>query len=130
VIGIASAYGVDPRELMDANDLGSEADLENGMVLEIPGGVDSSELMGFPEQPAAASAPAPPPSTAVAGQPQALARAQEVEEPRAARTHRVRRGETLMALSRMYGVPVSDIRRENGIQGDRILVGQVLRIPE
>jgi LysM repeat protein len=53
-----------------------------------------------------------------------------VEAPRAARTHRVKRGETLMALSRMYGIPVDDIRRENGIQGDRILVGQVLRIPE
>ena len=35
-----------------------------------------------------------------------------------------------MAISRTYGVPVDAIRRENGIQGDRILVGQVLRIPE
>jgi membrane-bound lytic murein transglycosylase D len=128
VIGIASAYGVDPRELMDVNELRSEADLADGMVLKIPGGVDSSELMGFPEQPAAASAPVP--ATSAAGQPQALARAPEVEAPRAARTHRVRRGETLMALSRMYGIPVGDIRRENGIRGDRILVGQVLRIPD
>ena len=119
VIGIATAYGVDPRELMDANDLRAEADLEDGTVLKIPG-ADSSERMGFPEQPATAPATAPP----------TLARAQEVEAPRAARSHRVRRGETLMALSRTYGIPVDAIRRENGIEGDRILIGQVLRIPE
>jgi membrane-bound lytic murein transglycosylase D len=128
VVGIATAYGVDPRELMEANDLSSEADLEDGMVLRVPGGVDSSELMGFPEQPAEPSTAAPSPTSG--GPPPTLARAQEVEAPRAARTHRVKRGETLMALSRMYGIPVDDIRRENGIQGDRILVGQVLRIPE
>jgi LysM repeat protein len=98
------------------------------MVLRVPGGVDSSELMGFPEQPAEPSTAAPSPTSG--GPPPTLARAQEVEAPRAARTHRVKRGETLMALSRMYGIPVDDIRRENGIQGDRILVGQVLRIPE
>jgi membrane-bound lytic murein transglycosylase D len=128
VVGIATAYGVDPRELMEANALSSEADLEDGMVLRVPGGVDASELMGFPEQPAEPSTAAPSPTSG--GPPPTLARAQEVEAPRAARTHRVKRGETLMALSRMYGIPVDDIRRENGIQGDRILVGQVLRIPE
>jgi membrane-bound lytic murein transglycosylase D len=129
MIGISSAYGVDPRELMDANDLRSEADLADGMVLKIPTSVDSSELMGFPEQPPAASATAPSSTPAGPDQPP-LARAQEVKAPRASRTHRVRRGETLMAISRTYGVPVDAIRRENGIRGDRILVGQVLRIPQ
>ena len=73
--------------------------------------------------------PAKPAAPAATAQP-ALTRTQEVERPRPSRTHRVRRGETLMALSRTYGVTVDAIRRENGIRGDRILVGQVLRIPE
>ncbi len=130
VVGIANAYGVDPRQLMDANDLRSEESLADGMVLRIPGGADASEQMGFPEQPATAAGTAPPSAAAAGTAEPTLARAQEVEAPRASRTHRVRRGETLMAISRTYGVPVDAIRRENGIQGDRILVGQVLRIPE
>ena len=128
VIGIASAYAIDPRELMSANDLRSEADLEDGMVLRIPGGADAGGLTGFPEQPPTDTGTAAQPTSPGAAPP-TLARAQEVEAPRAPRTHRVRRGETLMALSRTYGVPVDAIRRENGIRGDRILVGQVLRIP-
>jgi len=44
--------------------------------------------------------------------------------------HRVARGETLIAISRTYGVPVSRIQAENGVRGSRILVGQELRIPD
>ena len=130
VVGIASAYGVDPRQLMDANDLRSEESLEEGMVLRIPGGAEASEMMGFPEQPATATGTAAQPAAAAGAAEPTLARAREVEAPRASRTHRVQRGETLMAISRTYGVPVDAIRRENGIRGDRILVGQVLRIPQ
>jgi membrane-bound lytic murein transglycosylase D len=126
VIGIASAYGIDPRDLMSANDLRSEGELEEGMTLRIPGGADASELAGFPDQPSETAAP---PEPSAAGSQSTLSRAREVERPQT-RTHRVQRGETLMALSRMYGVPVDAIRRENGLRGDRILVGQVLRIPE
>ena len=126
-IGIASAYGIDTREILDANDLRSEADLEEGMTLRIPGGGDASEQSGFPDQPSTPAATAPRPSASAEP---TLARAQEVDTSRASRNHRVRRGETLMALSRMYGVTVDAIRRENGIRGDRILVGQVVRIPE
>jgi len=44
-------------------------------------------------------------------------------------THRVARGETLVALSGRYGTSVSRIRAENGLGGNRIMVGQELRIP-
>jgi LysM repeat protein len=44
--------------------------------------------------------------------------------------HRVARGETLTAISRTYGVPVSRIQAENGVRGSRILAGQELRIPQ
>ena len=58
-----------------------------------------------------------------------LAPEPEVEPESANRTHRVGRGETLAGISRAYGVSIAELRRLNGIRGDRILVGQVLRIP-
>ncbi|MGH7299713.1 MAG: LysM peptidoglycan-binding domain-containing protein [Candidatus Rokuibacteriota bacterium] len=118
VTGISRAYGVDARELMDINNLRNPDELEVGMVLRIPGGAEPGEMEG-------ASTPRPSGTAAVSP----LAPEPEIEAGRAPRTHRVRRGETLMAISRAYGVSVAEIRRENGIRGDRILVGQSLRIP-
>jgi membrane-bound lytic murein transglycosylase D len=44
--------------------------------------------------------------------------------------HRVRRGETPASIARMYGVPISDLMRTNGIRNPRRLkVGAVLTIP-
>jgi membrane-bound lytic murein transglycosylase D len=48
---------------------------------------------------------------------------------RAARTHRVRRGENLTVIARRHGVTVSSLRQVNGIRHDRIIAGQTLRIP-
>ena len=119
VTGISSAYGVDARELMQVNDLRTADDLEAGMVLRIPGGAEPGELEG---------APAPARSSSTVSQP-TLAPEPEVEAAKAPRIHRVRQGETLMGISRAYGVSVDDIRRENGIRGDKITIGQTLRIP-
>jgi LysM repeat protein len=44
-------------------------------------------------------------------------------------THRVRRGENLTRIAERYGTTVTRVRSENGISGNRILVGQELRIP-
>ncbi len=43
--------------------------------------------------------------------------------------HTVRRGETLGGIGSRYGVTVGRIRAENGIRGDRLLVGQRLQVP-
>ena len=40
----------------------------------------------------------------------------------------VERGDTLWAIARRYGVTVDDLRAWNGLSGDRIEVGQVLRV--
>lgn len=45
------------------------------------------------------------------------------------RKHRISSGDTLSQLAMRYQVSVSDIRRVNGIKGDRLHVGDVLRIP-
>ncbi len=43
--------------------------------------------------------------------------------------HIVRRGQTLGAIARKYGVSVEALRAANGLRGDVIFVGQRLRIP-
>ncbi|HEA83728.1 MAG TPA: LysM peptidoglycan-binding domain-containing protein, partial [Thermodesulfobacterium geofontis] len=40
--------------------------------------------------------------------------------------YRVRRGDTLGEIARRYGTTVSQLRKWNGIRGDRIYVGQRL----
>ena len=43
--------------------------------------------------------------------------------------HTVRRGDTLSSIARKYGVTVNALRQANNISGDRINVGQKLKIP-
>lgn len=43
--------------------------------------------------------------------------------------HRIRRGETLSEIAARYRVSLAQLRRANDISGDRIMVGQVLKIP-
>ena len=45
------------------------------------------------------------------------------------RKHRIASGDTLIELATRYQVSVGDIRRVNGLKGDRLLIGDVLRIP-
>jgi membrane-bound lytic murein transglycosylase D len=120
VIGISSAYGVDSRELMRINGLNGSGDLKDGMVLRIPGGAEPGEVA------AAGPAATPPPAGSAGGS--TLASTPEVRTA-TGRVHRVRRGDTLMGIARTYGVTLADLRRENGIRGDRLLVGQTIRIP-
>lgn len=40
----------------------------------------------------------------------------------------VKRGDTLSSISKRMGVPIGDLRRLNGISGDRINAGQKLRL--
>lgn len=44
--------------------------------------------------------------------------------------HRVRRGHTLTAIARRYGVSVTSIKNANGLRSDRIYAGQRLTIPQ
>ena len=118
-VGIASAYGVDPRDLIELNGIKDPNRLTGGLVLRIPGGAEPAEI-GAVAQPHASA----PPATSATLTPEP-----EVEPEPAAQTHRVSRGETLAGISRAYGVSIAELQRVNGIRGDKILVGQVLRIP-
>jgi N-acetylmuramoyl-L-alanine amidase len=45
------------------------------------------------------------------------------------RKHKISSGETLSQIAARYQVSLTDIRRANGIKGDRLMIGDVLRIP-
>jgi membrane-bound lytic murein transglycosylase D len=79
-----------------------------------------------------ASAPAPAPAVEAAVAPQAAAVPQPSVEPVAAwsGTHRVREGETLSSIARVYGTNFSELVRVNGIRDpDHIRSGQTLAVP-
>ncbi len=50
-------------------------------------------------------------------------------ENRLARQHLIRNGDTLIGIAQRYKVSVARIRSENQLRSNRILIGQVLRIP-
>lgn len=43
-------------------------------------------------------------------------------------THEVKRGESLYSLARRYDTTVANLRQWNGLTGDRIMIGQVLKV--
>jgi N-acetylmuramoyl-L-alanine amidase len=62
----------------------------------------------------------PPQGTLLAMRPASTRRAVE---------HVIVRGDTLSGIASRYRVSLGELRRKNGIKGDRIRVGQVIRIP-
>ena len=45
-----------------------------------------------------------------------------------AMNHRVQKGDTLSALSLKYGIPVTEIRKINGLKNDTLKIGQRLQL--
>ena len=46
------------------------------------------------------------------------------------RQHTIAAGESLTLIAQRYAVSVGSLREVNGLETDRVRVGQVLRIPE
>jgi membrane-bound lytic murein transglycosylase D len=44
-------------------------------------------------------------------------------------THKVKKGETIYVIARMYGVDIKSLKKHNGLRSNKIFVGQVLKIP-
>ena len=43
--------------------------------------------------------------------------------------HRIARGETLSEIAARYSISLAQLRLANNLAGDRIMVGQILKIP-
>lgn len=71
-------------------------------------------------------------SSSTASQPQARQQSQPARRQNNSgiqATHTVKRGENLGKIARKYGVTVDAIRKANNLRGDKINVGQKLKIP-
>jgi LysM repeat protein len=44
-------------------------------------------------------------------------------------THKVKKGESIYTIAKMYGVDVQKLKKQNGLRKNKILVGQILKIP-
>ncbi len=97
---IARRYGTSVNSIVRANNLRSRNRIRAGQRLKIPS------------------------RGATAGTSTVVAQAGKAS----ARTHDVRRGDSLWKLASRYGTTVDRIKRDNGLRNDRLYVGQRLRI--
>ncbi|MCX6120677.1 MAG: LysM peptidoglycan-binding domain-containing protein [Ignavibacteriales bacterium] len=44
-------------------------------------------------------------------------------------THKVKKGESIYTIAKMYGVDIQTLKKQNGLRKNKILVGQILKIP-
>jgi len=99
---VARRYGLSTAALAKANGLRTTSKLKIGQTLKIPGGTSA-----------------------------AVATKKKPSKPVAARSHTVRKGETLSAIARKSGVSVKQLAAANGISpSSNIRTGQKLKIPQ
>lgn len=136
--GIASAYQVDLEEMKSLNDVRSDSELEDGMVLTLPEGAVGAIRDPAPEGEATRLAEGEETDVAggsgsavsAGGNGPTVDRGRAAERPLGAEpVYRVRRGDTLTSIARRYGVTVEALMSRNGLDSDDIRTGQTLTIP-
>ena len=121
---ISRAHGLTVEELQELNDLEGTA-IEVGQRLRLTDRVP----MPVPEPVEVPVAPATPgPEAAPATPPPAASGPGASGGAASGAVHTVAPGETLFRIALRYDTTVDELRRLNGIQGDRIEVGQRLRV--
>jgi membrane-bound lytic murein transglycosylase D len=109
---IAEKYGMSTKKLMAINKIKNPRRVRAGTKLKVSGSASASKIQS--------------------SEPTVTASSETAETPkvsRKARTHRVRRGETLGAIARKYGVSTKQLMAWNGISNPRkVKAGQKLII--
>jgi LysM repeat protein len=100
---VAKHYGVTRKAIQDANPGVDPTRLQIGKTLQIPAAAPSSTI---------ASAPGGTKPDVAPGQ-----------------TYKVKSGDNLLKIAKVYGVSTKAIRAANNMRTDRIRVGQTLKIP-
>jgi membrane-bound lytic murein transglycosylase D len=128
LLSIARKLKVSRADLAEANYLKTNAKLQTGQQLIIPR-APALLLAARTDNPA--PAPTAPASDVVAANrvvtPAAEPEQEEQEEP-VRLVHRVKRGETLFSIARLYRTTVESLKQWNRIRGSVIQVGQRLTI--
>lgn len=123
LLSIAKALKVSRADLAEANYLSARAKLQAGQRLVIPR-APALLLATRPDNPPppAAEAPAGPDVVAVSASPAELA------PPPPTVTYRVKRGDTLSSIARLYRTSVASLKSWNRLRSNSIQVGQRLTI--
>jgi membrane-bound lytic murein transglycosylase D len=124
--GVAAKYGVTMAAIQRANGLRGTS-LRKGQALIIPGNGSESEA---PVSAVAASAITLSPAAVTPSHASASAATASADKARlTASRHTVRSGETLSGLARRYGVTMASLKASNSLKGNRLRIGQSLRVP-
>lgn len=128
---IAARHNTTPERIARLNRLSSTS-VQAGQVLLVPRNDAPSELSTADTSSqtvvVAAQNPVPVQDPESVSMPSKKSAPRVVSAP-SVRKHKVRAGETLSSISQRYGRSVSDVKRANNIKGNRIVAGQLLRIP-
>lgn len=122
--GLSRRYNVSVAELMQINSM-TNTNLQVGQRLYLPQGTPGGVASGSRYAPQ----PYTPPTQTASIQPPPAPPPADVDG-RYTGVYTMRPGNSLYAVSRMYGVPVGELQRANGITDARgIKAGTVLRVP-
>lgn len=105
--GIAAAFGVSVQSIILENNLSADCRLSEGQELLIP-------------QPTPTASPQPSPT---------LSDVEKTEAACETVNYTVQANDTLSSIANAYNVTMAVIREYNGLWGDTVLQGQILRIP-
>ena len=109
---IAPRFGMTVARLKEANGIKGRIKVNPGFTLLVAGqeGADPVNMAPLPEQPRLPAADPEPRSSA--------------------RSHTVRKGETLPQIAKRYGTAVAELKRINHLRNDKIAVGSRLTLAE
>ncbi len=124
---IAKKYGVDSGEIARLNHLSSKSRIKVGQELVVParpGSTASVEVGPSGDAGSSSSSGSEASSASKAKEP-----ASEGSSSRTvSKTHTVKSGDTLSSIASKYGLSISELKKLNGMKGDKILAGQKLKV--
>src|SRR5690606_27259042 len=140
---IAKSHGVTVRALREANGLSRKRTVATGDILLIPSGASGPEpapgirLVSYtpggtqdtPPRTIRTVGPQASSDVRVVSIPRTRASTPDVRPKVVARTHTVRRGDTLYSLARRYNTSVDALRKLNNLKGSTLSTGLRLRVP-
>ena len=108
ISGVAARYGLRWQDVVAVNPGISPNKLRIGQVIQLPGQIDVSKTAAPRITAPQTTTPAP---------------------SRTETVYVVKSGDSLSVIAQKHGVKVDDIRKANNLTGDKIIVGQKLKVP-
>ena len=121
ISSVSYKYGLRWQDVVAVNPGISPTRLRVGQVIQLPGNVDLGNVRRVP---AVTTKPATAPSTSA---PATVKSAAAVSG--ATTTYVVKSGDSLSVIAQKHGIKTAELRTLNNLKGDKIVVGQKLKVP-